>query len=222
VAVGLLLTLGDDPVFAPISALVLAVGVAAVAVNEVIGPITTRYALAKSGNLGMDRARLIDFIHEENIVTDFQADTKEEALGKLVDLLISSHGLPVDREDLLESVVSRERLMSTCIGRGVAMPHAYLPEGQPLVGVMAISGVGLPFGTPDGLPIRCMVLLAGSPEHRARYLEVQGVLARSIGSNWNLQVQLFHAKSAAHVYELLHTEAFEDFNYFLEEAEAGV
>ena len=71
IAVGLLLQLADNPIFASISPLILAVGVTAVAVNEIIGPITTRIGLARSGDLGMDRARLIDFIHEENIATDF-------------------------------------------------------------------------------------------------------------------------------------------------------
>ncbi len=216
VAVGLLLQLGDDPVFEPLSSLVLAVGVASVAVNEIIGPVTTRVGLSRSGNLGQDRPRLIDFIHEENIVTDFRAATKEEAMGKLVDLLIASHGLQVDRDELLADVMRRETLMSSCIGRGLAVPHGTLPEGGSLAGVMGISREGLPFGTPDGLPLRCLVLLAVPPEQRDRHLEVQEVLARNIGSNWNLQIQLYNAKSPAHVYEILHAEEFEDFNYFLD------
>ncbi len=219
VAVGLLLDLRDDPLFAGMGPLVLAVGVTAVAVNEIIGPVTTRLGLARSGNLGKDRARLIDFIHEENIVTEFRAETKDEALARLVDLLITSHGLAVDRGALLEAVRRREEQMSTCIGRGLAVPHASLPEGMPLAGVMAVSREGLPFGTPDGIPLRCMVLLAGPPAESRRRLEVQAVLARSVGSDWNLQVQLYNARTPAHVYEILHAGEAEDFNYFLDEDE---
>lgn len=217
VAVGLLLQLGDDPIFKGMSALVLAVGVASVAVNEVIGPITTRIGLSRSGNLGKDRPRLIDFIHEENIVTGFEAETKEEALGKLVDLMISSHGLQLDRDDFLAEILARESIMSSCIGRGLAVPHGSLPDGENLVGVMGISKHGLPLDTPDGIPLRCLVLLAAPPEDDGRFMEVQGVLARNLGSNWALQVQLYNAKSPAHVYEILHAEEFEDFNYFLED-----
>ena len=50
-----------------------------------------------------------------------------------------------------------------------------------------------------------------------RQREIQSVLARSIGTSWGLQLQLYNAKSPAHVYEILHTEEFEDFNYFLDE-----
>lgn len=219
VAVGLLLQLGDDALFQPVSSLVLAVGVASVAVNEIIGPITTRIGLARSGNLGMDRPRLIDFIHEENIATDFQAATMPEALAALVDLMISSHGLQVDREDFLAEILAREEIMSSCIGRGLAVPHGSLPDGEGLVGVMAISRTGLALESPDGLPVRCLVLLAAPPEDGGRFMEVQGVLARNLGSNWALQLQLYNAKSPAHVYEILHAEEFEDFNYFLAEPE---
>ena len=154
---------------------------------------------------------------KESIVTDFQAESKEEALGKLVDLLISSHGLQVDRQELLDGVVAREKVMSACIGRGLAIPHGVLAEGEDFVGAMAVTRPGLNFGTPDGLPLRCLVLLAGPPEDQERHHEIQAVLARAIGGNWSLQIQLYNAKSPAHVYEILHAEEFEDFNYFLQE-----
>lgn len=218
VAVGLLLQIRDNPLFDSMSQMVLAVGVTAVAINEIIGPITARVALARSGNLGKDRPRLIDFIHEENIVTDFQAESKEDALVKLVDLLISSHGLQVDREAFLDGVLARERVMSTCIGGGLAVPLGNLAEGEDFVGVMAVSRRGLNFGTPDGKPLRCLVLLAGPPEEQGRHREIQAVLAGAIGDNWGLQIQLYNSKSPAHVYEILHAEEFEDFNYFLQEA----
>ncbi len=219
VAVGLLLDVQDNPAFAGTASMILAVGVAGVAVNEIIGPILVRFGLSRSGNLGMDRARLIDFIHEENIVTDFHAETKEDAIRQLSDLMIESHGLQIDREEFVADVLKRESLMSTCIGRGLAVPHGRIEGEEKIVGVMGISRAGLPFGTPDGLPLRCMVLLASPVKLRRRHLEVQAVLARSIGADWSLQLQLYNANTPAHVYEILHAEEFEDFNYFLEENE---
>lgn len=217
VAVGLLLDVQDNPVLHETASLILAVGVTAVALNEVIGPILVRLGLARSGNLGMDRARLIDFIHEENIVTDFKATSKEDAIRQLAALMISSHGLQVDQEELVADVLAREKMMSTCIGRGLAVPYGEIKGESQIVGVMGISREGLPFGTPDGLPLRCMVLLAAPVEHRARHQEIQAMLARWIGAEWSLQLQLYNAKTPAHVYEILHAEDFEDFNYFLDE-----
>ncbi len=217
VAVGLLLQLGDNPVFGHISQLILAVGVTAVAVNEVIGPLTTRYGLQKSGNAGMDRARLIDFIHEENIITDFQAETKEEALRQLIDLMVSSHGVEMYKKTFLADVMEREQIMSTCVGRGLSIPSGTLEGENQLVGVMGISRKGLAFKTPDGLPIQCVVLLAASQDQMSRCLETQSVLARTLSADWGLRIQLYNARTAAHVYEILHAEEFSDFNYFLDD-----
>lgn len=81
---------------------------------------------------------------------------------------------------------------------------------------MAISQQGLPFDTPDGQPVHCVVLLGTSPEERDRHLQVLAALARTIGIDRAFQDQLFNAKSAAHACEILHGEESEDFNYFLE------
>ena len=118
---------------------------------------------------------------------------------------------------MVEDILSREQAVSTCVSRGLFLPHAEI-EGVPqLVGVMAISSDGLDFETPDGLPVHCITLLVVPPEERRRHLEVLAALARSIGTDPDIQTQLYHAKSPAHVHEILHAEEFEDYNYFLEE-----
>lgn len=221
VAVGLLLKLRESPLMDVVGPLFFTVGVATVALNEVLGPLTTRWALARAGDLGKDRPRLIDFLHEPNIATGFRAADKREAVAALVDLLIRSHRLTgVDRAALVDEVMRREEAMSTCIGRGLFLPHAEIEGLSQQLGVMAISAEGLDFETPDGLPVHCVTLLLFPPEERQRHLEVLAALARSVGSDPDIQTQLYHAKSPAHVHEILHAEEFEDYNYFLEEETA--
>ncbi len=222
VAVGLVILIQGDPAFGPIADQFVAVVLIAVTVNEVLGPILTRRALDRSGEAGRDRPRLVDFLQEESIVTNLEAETLEEAIEQLTDVLLSSHQLPgVDRGALLSSILEREARVSTCIGDGLAVPHGELPEGLPMVGVMGISRRGLPFETPDGQPVHCITLLATPHGERDRHLEVLGALARTLGGNLAIQQQLFNAKSAAHAYEVLHGEETEDFNYFLESEESS-
>ncbi len=217
VAVGLVIVVQGDPAYAEISGLFSAIVLSVVTVNEIIGPILTRYALNRSGESGQDRLRLIDFLQEENIRTGFRARDKTEAISALVDLLIRSHGLAgTDRQALLESVLEREDQASTCLGGGLAVPHGILPEGYPMLGVMALSREGLNFETPDGRPVHCVVLLGTAPEERDRHLQVLATLARTIGIDPAFQEQLFNAASAAHAWEILHGDNSEDFNYFLE------
>lgn len=220
VAVGLVIVIQNDPSFADVAGVLSAVVLSVVLVNEILGPILTRIALGRAGEIGKDRLRLIDFLQEENIVTDFGPESKEQAILQLTDRLIRSHGLhDVDKEALIESILARENQGSTCLGGGLAVPHGILPEGYPMAGVMALSREGLDFDTPDGQPVHCMVLLGTSPEERDRHLQVLATLAKTIGMGLELQEMLFDAKSAAHAYEILHGEESEDFNYFLESPE---
>lgn len=215
VAVGLIVLVQEDPALAGIRDFFLTVGLGVVTLNEIVGPLATKLALERSGEAGKDRPRLIDFIREENIIMDLQARTKDEAIETLVDLLITTHGLTVERDRLLASVRKREADMSTCVGNGLAVPHGELEEGESMVGVMGLSRVGLPFETPDGRPVHCVVLLATPGSQRDRHLEVLASLMRAIGADPNIQWQLYNARSPAHAYELLNREEAEGFNYFL-------
>ncbi len=221
-AIGLVLLVRDDPIFASRTeelSLFVAVVLTVVTMNEILGPILTNLGLSRSGEVGRDRTRLIDFLDEENIVVNLEASTKEEAIARLTDLLIHSHHLDdLDRDAFLTSVYERESQASTCLGAGLAIPHGILPEKSRMVGVMGLSREGLPFETPDGKPVHCMVLLGTPPDERDRHLQVLASLVRVVGREEELREALFAADTSAHAHDILHSgEEAEDFNYFLEE-----
>lgn len=216
-AIGLLLSVQNDPAFEPLRSLLLAVGLTSVLANELIGPITTRIALLRSGEVGKDRARLIDFLQEENITTELRAETLDGALVELTGLLWNTHRLdPELRADYLESVRRREREMSSHLGAGLAIPHGELTRGSEIVGVMGISHEGIPVAHSRD-SVHAVILLATPRSRRDRHLEVLAAFARSIGGDRAIRHQLFEAKSPAHAYQLLHTEEAESFNYFIDE-----
>jgi PTS system fructose-specific IIC component len=222
VAVGLMLLVQEQEVFQSIAGVFAGVVLLTVTANELLGPVLTRLALFRSGEVQMDRSRLLDFLQEENILLDLAAPTKEEAITKLVDLLIRSHHLVnVDRQALLTSVLAREAELSTCFGNGLAIPHGEIEGTDQMYGVMGLSREGLPFDTPDGEPVRCMVLLATPPDQRQRHLEVLAALAQTVARHQDILPRLTSATSAAHAYEILHAEDAIAFNYFLDDGTGG-
>jgi PTS system fructose-specific IIC component len=217
-AVGLMLLVTEDERFPPdVRALILAVVLAVVTLNEIVGPVMTRLAFKRSGDFGKDRPRVIDFIHEEQIVTGFEAASMEEAIERLTDVLVRTNDLEVDREAVLAAALEREAAGSSCMGNGLAVPQAILESGDRIVGAVGISKAGLPFETVDGERVHCMVLLAVPRSQRNHRNEVMAALTHAILSDRSIEQQLFSAKSAAHAYELLHHEEAEDFNHFLED-----
>lgn len=200
-----------------VSDVVVTVVLTAVVIAELIGPILTRLALVRSGEAGMDRTRLVDFIQEENIVTSFHSESVEQAIEQLVDLMVRTHHLSEKaRGPILESALRRERQASTCFGNGLAVPHGILPDSERMIGVMALSAEGLAFKTPDDKPVHCLVLLATPGNERDRHLQVLSMLAGTIGLDPEMAQRLYNSDSPAHAYELLHGKRAEGFNYFLE------
>jgi len=218
-AIGLMLLVTEDQIFdQDLRDFFLAVVLTVVLLNEIVGPILTRHALKQSGDFGKDRARVIDFLHEEHISTKLEGPSKDEAIEELVDLCIRTNQLSVDRKTLLDAVMTREAEGSTCLGEGLSIPHARIDVTETIVGAMGISSRGLRIATPDGLPVHCMVLLVTPTSERDRHLEVLSALARAIGADRTIQQQLYHAFTPAHAYELLHAdEESEEFNYYLED-----
>jgi PTS system fructose-specific IIC component len=217
-AVGLMLLVTEDKNFDTIRELFLAVVLTIVLLNEIIGPILTRIGLRRSGDFGRDRARVLDFLSEQNITTTLVGPSKEEAIRELVELAVSVNKLPVDTDTLYAEVMKAEAVASTCVGEGLALPHARLDVGEKIVGAMGINRHGLDLDTPDGRPVHCMVLILTPKSMPERHLQVLQALSASIGRDDAIQNALYHIDSPAHADELLHLdEQFEGWNYYLDD-----
>src|SRR5690606_10584765 len=117
-----------------------------------------------------------------------------------------------------QMVLQREEQATTCLSEGLMIPHAVLEQGQDISGILGISSQGLDLGAPDGRPIHAILLLATPQADRRRHLEVLAAFAKAITHDINLREQLYHARSAAHAYNVLHADEATDINYFIEEA----
>lgn len=225
-AVGLMLLVIDNPAFDASDSLksvrdtFLATVLAVVLLNELIGPVLTRAALSRSGDFGKDRARVLDFLAEDNIFCDLEAEDMESATAMLTERLLQVSKLTAPREDLMAAFLGDDDGVSTCLGEGLALPHTRIAEGDAIQGVMGIFPKGVPADTPDGRPIRLMVVFVTPMDQQDHHLAVLAAFARAIGQDANVRKALYRAHTPAHAYELLHAdEASEEFNHYLGEDE---
>lgn len=223
VAVGLIFLVQADPALQGMADTVAAVGLAALAINQLLGPSATRFALSQAGEVAKDRPRLLDFLSEQRIVVGLRARSKREVVEALADRLYATSSLPIPKEEFVAKVMEREDEESTCLGKGFMIPHATLDEGEDVRGVLGLSADGMSLGAYDGREVHAVVLLATPYGDRQRHLEILATFADAITSNVGFREQLYAARSAAHAYDVLHAEDAEDLNYFLDEAilEAG-
>lgn len=146
----------------------------------------------------------MDFLAEQHIVTGLVGNAKEEVFARLTEHLARAHDLPTATiRPLLRSVMERERQVSTCLGMGLAVPHGEIEAREPLRAVMGLSRIGLPFETPDGQPVHCVVLIATPADQRARHLQVLATIARRIGTAPAIREALYQADDAAQAWAVL-------------------
>ncbi|MCP4094623.1 MAG: PTS transporter subunit EIIA [Planctomycetaceae bacterium] len=219
VAVGLILLVSSDPSFDPeVKGIVNTVGLAALAINQLLGPSATRLSILKAGEDHNDRPRLLDFLQEQRISVGLDGDSKEDVIRNLVGQLYSTSTIKLPQDDFIKQVLERDAEETTCVGRGLMIPHAILDEGAEMRGVLGLSSKGLDLGAPDGRLVHAVLLLATPELERNRHLEVIAAFATAIVKDMNLVEQLYHARSPAHAYDVLHADDQAELNYFLEEA----
>jgi mannitol/fructose-specific phosphotransferase system IIA component (Ntr-type) len=80
--------------------------------------------------------------------------------------------------------------------------------------MLAVCTPGVDFESPDDLPAEIIVMLATPESQREAHLEILSVLGRML-SDENIREQILKANCAASIYEIIHSEEAETFNYFL-------
>lgn len=123
--------------------------------------------------------KIMDFLASKAILTDIQANKKEDVLHELVDALIAAGEVEkACRSKLIESLLARENLGSTAIGQGVAIPHAKTPCVQRLVAAFGISKKGVDFDSLDGEPAYIFFLLAAPQDSAGPHLKALARISR--------------------------------------------
>ena len=219
VAVGLILLVQSNKALADVAQVVTTIGLATLAVNQLLGPSATRFALNRAGETGKARPRLLDFLDEQHIMVDVTGSTVADVIRSLSARLYQiTPSMPIPQDEFVQKVLAREENEPTLLGKGIMIPHAILQSEGGLNGVLGINRHGLDLGAPDGRRVHAVLLLATPESDRRRHLEVLAAFARAITSDTNMREQLYYARSAAQAYDVLHHEEAEDVNYFLEDA----
>ncbi len=121
--------------------------------------------------------KLVHLIQPNRVFLNLEAKNLEEAIRLLVPLVVRDKP-QVDQMRLIDEVLGRERLVSTIVGRGFALPHARSDEVSELTIGVGIFPEGLENPTPDGEPVKAVFLLLEPKRVSKLYLKTLGVLAR--------------------------------------------
>src|SRR5262245_48636555 len=116
---------------------------------------------------------------DEQMVVFLTADSRDEALGLLVDKLFKV-GKISDKELFYKAIVDREKIVSTGIGMGVAIPHAKLPSFGHFFIAIGILQRPVDWKSLDGGPVRLIFMIGGPEDKQTEYLQILSQLTRMI------------------------------------------
>ncbi len=150
--------------------------------------------------------KLNDILVREACIVDMKARTKKEALRELSEVLAGSvKGL--DAAGLLDMLLEREKLGTTAMGDGIAIPHARIEALDRLLASFGRSRQGVGFDSVDGKPTHLFFLLVAPGREGSAHLLTLARLSRLLSS------PEFRSK-------LLDVESSDDLFRFLEEEES--
>jgi len=119
------------------------------------------------------KLRLAEVIPTANIIPSLKSARKEGAIKELVALLAANGSIPKSKaKDVAQAIADREKLGSTGIGRGIAVPHVKVSFLKEPVGGMGKSEAGIDFSSLDGAMTHTVFLFVSPAEPNDKHVSL--------------------------------------------------
>jgi len=135
-----------------------------------------------------------------NVILDLDAGSKKRVFEQAGLLFENKQGIA--RAQVFDSLFAREKLGSTGLGQGVAIPHGKIISLKEAVGALIRTKAPIPFDAPDGGPVNLIFVLLVPERATELHLEILSELAQ-VFCDRNLREALLASQDASQLYQLL-------------------
>ena len=139
-------------------------------------------------------------LSSEDILLDLDASTKQGVFEDVGRLFERRHGLP--RTQVVESLNAREKLGSTGLGQGVALPHARIKNLTQAVAAFVRLKLPIAFDAPDAKPVWAMLILLVPERATEQHLQILAEFAQMFGDS-HFRERLRMCDDVGAVYQLM-------------------
>jgi PTS system nitrogen regulatory IIA component len=151
-----------------------------------------------------EKLKVLDFLDPSAVTVDLAATTKKGVLEELVALL-ARNGKVKDSKATVDILLERERLGSTGIGQGIAIPHAKTDQTDQVTAAFGLSRRGVQFDALDGEPAYIFFLLVAPPNAAGLHLKALARISRLLKDKFFRQ-SLRDVKDPAEVLKIIRDE----------------
>jgi nitrogen PTS system EIIA component len=122
--------------------------------------------------------KLSDYL-DPRLVAFLDVSSRDDAIRTLVEKVYQAGKLK-DKYSFYEAIIDREKIVSTGIGMGAAIPHAKLSSYDNFFIAIGILKKGLDWNSLDGSPVRVIFLIGGPDDKQTEYLQILSKLTQMI------------------------------------------
>ena len=145
--------------------------------------------------------KIMDIFRKEYIIEELKAKTKRDVLTELSGVIRREDGT-INHELVVNTLLDREKLGSTGIGDGIAIPHGKLADLDELIVSFGRSREGVEFDSMDGKPANLFFLLLAPENTTGLHLKVLAKISKMLKDN-AFRKKLIEAKSKDELYLII-------------------
>ncbi len=136
-------------------------------------------------------------LHTDYVRLSLAGSSKDEVLNGVIDL-VQDHPNVNNFEGVRHAIFKRERIMSTGVGKGLALPHAKTSAVDGIVLAFATTAEPIEFGSVDKLPVRLIFLMLSTEHEKTRHIKLLSRVSRCMNED-RFRDRLLDAESASQV-----------------------
>jgi PTS system nitrogen regulatory IIA component len=136
----------------------------------------------------------------QNVVLDLDVSSKKRVFEHAGLMFENNHN--VARSQVFDSLFAREKLGSTGLGQGIAIPHGRIKGLKDAVGALIRMREPIPFDSPDGQPVNLIFVLLVPERATDLHLQILSELAQMFSDN-TFREQLLQAASTDAMHQLI-------------------
>ncbi|MER3446484.1 MAG: PTS fructose transporter subunit IIA [Candidatus Dadabacteria bacterium] len=145
--------------------------------------------------------KLADVLKKECVISNLHSKTKPEVIKEISEHVASSYS-NINAQRLVDVLMEREKLCSTAVDAGVAIPHGKLSGLGNIITAFGRSLEGIDFESLDGKPTHLFILLVAPENSAGAHLKLLARISR-IFKDPDFRSRIMEAKSQSEIYEII-------------------
>ncbi len=148
--------------------------------------------------------KICEILRVDKIISSMSGDNKNEVIDELIELFKNDERVK-DIDEMKSAVHDREKIMSTGVGKGFAIPHAKTDSVNEIVAAFGKLEKPIDFQALDEQPVNLVFLLVGKESLVGPHIKLLSRISRMMNKD-EFRESLANAKSADEIYSLFENE----------------